>query len=160
MCHQTKYEYGMEFTGHGSYPCKGKNLVKIMLKYTAEVSKIWSSVQNTHQKPSSIKLCFIFNAFFNAAQACSAFAKIMEFWAFAGTFHMTVALSYILQFFTFFSVLVMGIFSAWNIWDTERTYKIVYAGEGLGFFWILGRLWKAEPNLRTKNSFMSFQHFC
>lgn len=69
-----------------------------MLKYTAEASKIWSSVENTHQKPSSIKLCFIFNA----AQACSAFAKIMELWAFAGTFHMTVALSYILQFLTFF----------------------------------------------------------
>lgn len=53
---------------------RGKILVKIMLKYSAEVSKIWSSVQNTHQKPSSIKLCFIFNA----AQACFAFAKIME----------------------------------------------------------------------------------
>lgn len=55
-------------------PVRGKNLVKIMLKYTAEVSKIWFPVQNTLQKPSSIKFCFIFNA----AQACSAFAKIME----------------------------------------------------------------------------------
>lgn len=68
-------KHATQFIGCTSYPLRGqKILVKTTLKYTAELSTVRSSHRALIRKPSSIKLCFIFNA----AQACSPFAKIME----------------------------------------------------------------------------------